>query len=274
MPTVRDAASAAGQAQPALTELIGKIPQRLALAGGWIDQPFVSAHNPSPPGSMVVISLEPDRWFMERAGLASGTRKVALRLWNGALPNRPREELVRELYYAENEGRAEPSGSQDMIGLIYPGVSRLDYDAAHEGGYFPVRIESTCDPEIARWLERVLHLAPINQRPEGYNPLGVKNLDPVWIERLGETGKQCYAAILQRDLHGLADSLNLCMECWEAILPHTVAHPTISIDLKAILKHFQRRYPGAMYSGCGGGYLIVVADEDVPGSFGVRVRLV
>jgi len=32
----------------------------------------------------------------------------------------PREELVRELYRAENDGKAEPSGSQDMIGLIYP----------------------------------------------------------------------------------------------------------------------------------------------------------
>ena len=37
---------------------------------------------------------------------------------------------------------------------VYPGVSRLDYDAVHEGGYFPVRIESNCDTEIARWLER------------------------------------------------------------------------------------------------------------------------
>jgi hypothetical protein len=126
-------------------DLIGSIPHRLALAGGWIDQPFISARNPDPPGSMVVVSLEPDRWFMDRAGIASGTRKVALRIWNGVLPDRPREQLVRELYQAENDGRPEPSGSQDMIGLIYPGVSRLDYDAAHEGGYFPVHVESNCD---------------------------------------------------------------------------------------------------------------------------------
>jgi hypothetical protein len=104
--------------------LIGSIPHRVALAGGWIDQPFVSSRNPSSPGSMVVVGLEPDRWFMERAGMASGTRRVALQLWSGVLPNRPREELVRELYRAENDGKAEPSGSQDMIGLIYPGVIR------------------------------------------------------------------------------------------------------------------------------------------------------
>jgi hypothetical protein len=252
--------------------LIGKIPHRLALAGGWIDQPFVSARNPSPPGSMVVIGLEADCWFMDRAGMASGTRKVALRLWNGALPDRPREELVRELYRAENGECAEPSGSQDMIGLIYPGVSRLDYDAVHEGGYFPVRIESNCDTEIARWLERVLHLVPINQRPEGYNPLGIKNLDATWIARLGRTGKRCFDAIAGRDLAALGESMNECMMCWEVILPHTVCHPAITVDLKAILANFQCRYPGAMYSGCGGGYLVVASETCVPGALRIRVR--
>ncbi len=72
----------------------------------------------------------------------------------------------------------------------------------HEGGYFPAHIESNCDPAIARWLERVLQLVPVNQRPEGYNPLGVKNLDPEWIGRLGQTGRDCYDAILRRDVAG------------------------------------------------------------------------
>jgi len=39
---------------PFITEAIGKIPCRLQFAGGWIDQPFVSLLNPTPPGAMVV----------------------------------------------------------------------------------------------------------------------------------------------------------------------------------------------------------------------------
>jgi hypothetical protein len=62
------------------------------------------------------------------------------------------------------------------------------------------------------------------------------------------------------------------MLCWEAILPHTVAHSTINIDLKAILTWFQERYTGAMYSGCGGGYMIVVSEEPVLGALRVKVR--
>ena len=258
---------------PAIARVIGSLPNRLALAGGWIDQPFVSRHNPRPPGSMVVVEIEPTFRPMDRAGIASGTRAVAMQLWNGKLPNRPPATLVRELYDAENRGKAEPSGSQDMIGLIYPGINRLDYDFAVHGGVFPAHIESLNRPAVARWLERVLHVLPIEPRPEGYNPLGVKRLDPRWIARLGQTGKDCFDAIRRRDLAALGASLNECMTCWEAILPCVVRHPSLRVDLKAILRAYQERYAGAMYSGCGGGYLFVVSDQPVPGAFKVQIRI-
>jgi len=258
--------------QSTITEVIGRLPYRLALAGGWIDQPFVSEHNPSPPGSMVVVCVEPEFWFMERAGICIGTRNVAMRLWNGRPPEGDPEQLVQQLYEEENRGRAEPSGSQDMIGLVYPGVSRLDYDFSHRGGVFPRRIESNNDPQVARWLESAIHILPVNQRPEGYNPLEVKNLDPNWIARLGRTGRDGYDAIVAKDIDALGESMNECMRCWETILPGTVRHRTIQIDLPALLRFYQSRYPGAMYSGCGGGYLYVASEKPVPGSFRVKVK--
>jgi hypothetical protein len=256
-----------------ISALIGKIPYRIALAGGWIDQPFVSRLNPSPPGSMVVVGVEPAFRFMARSGMATSTREVARRLWNGALPDRDPLELVKELYASENEGKPDPSGSQDMIGIVYPGINRLDYDFGYCGGVFPVHIESNNDPAVANWLEAVLHVLPIAQRPNGYSPLAEKNLDPGWIQRLGQSGKQCFDAILAKDVERLGASMNECMKCWEALLPCTVRHPAISIDLLRILSHYQARYAGAMYSGCGGGYLYVAAEEDVPGSFHIQVRL-
>src|SRR5512133_365436 len=175
-----------------ITRLIGGIPYRLALAGGWIDQPFLSQHNPTPPGSMVVVGLEPTTRFMDRCGMGTSTRRVAAQLWGDRLPDGNPDALMRALYQAENQGKSEPSGSQDMAGLIYPGVNRLDYDATCEGGYFPAQIESNNDPAVARWLEQVMYMVPVMQRPPGYNPLEEKHLDPQWIRRLGQSGKDCF----------------------------------------------------------------------------------
>ncbi len=256
-----------------ITAVIGKIPYRMAFAGGWIDQPFVSIHNPTPPGSMVVVGVEPTFRFMDRSGMATSTRVVARKLWSDALPDRDPRELVRNLYDAENQGKAAPSGSQDMAGLIIPGVSRLDYDIKVEGGYFPAHIENNNDPVVAHWLEKVIHMLPVAPRPDRYSPLDEKNLDREWIRRLGQTGKDCYAAILAMDAAALGASMNECMRCWEAILPCTVRHPAISVDLIGIMNCYQSRYAGAMYSGCGGGYLYVVSEEPVPGSLHVTVRV-
>ena len=255
-----------------IADVIGRIPYRMAFAGGWIDQPFVSRLNPWAPGSMVVVGLEPTFRFMDRAGMATGTRNVAMKLWKDGVPRGEPMKLVKELYEAENEGLAEPSGSQDMIGLIYPGVNRLDYDAEFEGGVFPRHIESNNDPAVARWLERVIHMLPVGPRPVGYNPLVEKRLDREWIGRLGQSGKDCYEAIVRRDVAGLGAAMNESMKCWEALLPCTVRHPTVTVDLVGLLGYYQRRYPGAMYSGCGGGYLYVVSEEPVAGAVKVQVR--
>lgn len=257
----------------AIARVIGSIPYRLALAGGWIDQPFVSRRNPQPPGSMVVVGLEPDFRFMDRSGIATGTREVATRVWRGRLPPRPPADLTRELYDIENRGKAEPSGSQDMVGLIYPGINRLDYDFVANGGVFPAHIESVNDRATARWFEQVIQVLPVAPRPEGYNPLGRKRLEPKWIARLGQTGKECFDAIRRHDLPALGASLNECMTCWERLLPHTVRHPTLKVDLIGLLRAYQSCYAGAMYSGCGGGYLLVASKEPVPGAFTVKVRV-
>jgi hypothetical protein len=221
---------------------------------------------------MTVVAVEPDFRFMDRAGMATSTRKAAERLWGERLPARDPAALVRELYAAENEGRAEPSGAQDMVGICYPGVSRMDFDAAVDGGVFPVRVETKDDPEIASWIERVIHIVPVAQRPQGYNPLETRRIDSSWVRRLGQSGRECWDAILSRDLKGLGHSFNETMEAWSAMLPGTVRHPTIEVDLEAILAWYRREYGAALYSGCGGGYLFVPTERPVPGSFGIRVR--
>jgi hypothetical protein len=255
-----------------IAEVIGGIPYRLALCGGWIDQPFVSRLDPEPPGSMTVVSVLPEYRFMDMAGMATSTRKVAARLWGARLPDRPPAQLVRELYEEENRGRADPSGAQDMVGLCYPGIVRMDFDFSVEGGVFPSAVEGCIDPDSIAWIERVIKILPVCPRPAGYSPLTTKNLDPAWVRRLGRSGRDCFDAIVGRDLGLLQASMNECMAAWEALLPATLRHPLMSLDLVALLEHYRHEYGGAMYSGCGGGYLFVASEREVPGSFGFKVR--
>ncbi len=156
---------------------------------------------------------------MDMCGMATSTRKVASRIWNDRLPPGDPEALVARTLPAENEGRAEPSGSQDMIGLVYSGISRLDYDISHEGGFFPRHIESNLNPETAAWLESVLKIIPVAQRPAGYSPLGEARISPGEVRRLGESGRLCFESIVSGDIAGLRTSMNECMAAWENLLP-------------------------------------------------------
>ncbi len=258
--------------KPDITDVIGAVPYRLTIAGGWFDQPFMSVHDPDPPGSVVVVGVEPTCWFMERSGMATSTRNVALNLWKGKLPRRKAESLVRELYAEENLVKEKPSGSQDMNGIVRPGISRLDYDYAFGGGVFPKHVESNTDSKTIEWLEGVLHLLPVGPPPEEYDPLGEQHLDPRWVRRLGQNGMDCFDAICHRDVNGLGHSMNEMMACWESLLPYNFRHPVIKIDLIGLLSHYQSIYPGAELSGCGGGYLIVASETPVPGSFQIKIR--
>jgi hypothetical protein len=255
-----------------ITDIIGSLPYRMTLAGGWIDQPFLSRLNPSPPGAVVVVSLEPVFHFMNRAGIATSTRRVARQAWGEHLPEGDRAGLVRQLYWLENRDRLNPSGSQDMAGIIYPGISRLDYDFEVEGGIFPAQVESCNEPATLAWLEQVLNILPVCPRPNGYDPLILQNLIPEWIARLGQAGQDCFSAILRHDSVALGAAMTATMNCWKVLLPANFEHPALTMDLLPLLKFYQQRYCGAAYSSCGGGYLYVVSEQPVPGTFHPVIR--
>ena len=69
-----------GLAQRSSTDLrrLQRMPYRIDLAGGWLDQPFVSTHFPGP---VITVSIEPTLEFNECSGMASSTRRTALKLW-------------------------------------------------------------------------------------------------------------------------------------------------------------------------------------------------
>jgi cytidyltransferase-like protein len=239
-----------------------KFPFRLCLAGGWMDQPWVSKMH---PGSVVVAQIRPTMNFNDRSGLATSSRKIGIQLWGDKYPEGDFRENAKLLFGAENPpGKMYVSGSQDQIGLLYPGINQLCYN----GGYWPERIESTTKKDICDWLSDVLHLVPLEPRPDGYDPLKIMHLEKHLIRELGEAGDLCWESIIKKDLKGLGKALTNTLLSWKKILPLTVPD-WVMHEMET--KYFPN-YPGAITSGSGGGYVIVVSDKEVAGAIKIKVR--
>jgi cytidyltransferase-like protein len=239
-----------------------RFPYRLCLAGGWIDQPWVSEIH---PGSVVVAQIWPAMDFNDRSGLATSSRNVGIRLWGDRYPDGDCEKNAKLLFGAENPpGTKYISGSQDHIGLLYPGINRLYYN----GGYWPETIDSTVDAQICDWLSQVLHLVPLEPRPFGYDPLREMHLEKLFIKELGEAGELCWQSILKKDIIGLGIGLTNTFLAWKKILPYTVPKWVMN---EMVTKYFPN-YPGAITSGSGGGYVIVASEKPIEGAIKIKVR--
>jgi hypothetical protein len=94
------------------------------------------------------------------------------------------------------------------------------------------------------------------------------NLEKVLIKELGEAGDSCWEAILKKDVNGLGKSMTDTLLAWRKILPFTVPDQVLK-DLET--KYFPN-YPGAITSGSGGGYVMVVSEMPVPGAVRIKVR--
>jgi hypothetical protein len=239
-----------------------RFPYRLCLAGGWIDQPWVSKIH---PGSVIVTQIWPTMDFNGRSGLATSSRDFGIRIWGDRYPDGDPVENARILFGAENPpGKEYVSGSQDHLGLLMPGFNRLYYN----GGYWPEKIDSSIDRDKCEWLSDVLNLVPLEPRPDGYDPLKEMHLEKPFIKELGEAGDLCWKSIISKDIHGLGKALTNTFLSWRKILPLTVPDWV----MEEMTTKYLHDYPGAITSGAGGGYIIVVSEKPVDGAIKIKVR--
>ncbi len=239
-----------------------QFPYRICLAGGWMDQPWVSEIY---PGSVVVAQLCPTIEFNDRSGMATSSRKIAVEIWGNRLPDGNPINNARILFGAENPpGSKYISGSQDHIGLLNQGISRLYY----KGKYWPDKIDSTRDEDICDWLSNVIHLIPLEPRPVGYDPLKEKKLTINNVKELGDAGEQCWKSILRKDAAGLGQSMTKSFLAWKKMFPYTVPEYVMKEMEEKYLPH----YLGAITSGSGGGYMVVASEIEIDGSLKIKVR--
>jgi cytidyltransferase-like protein len=240
-----------------------QFPYRICITGGWLDQPWVSRIY---PGNVVVAQILPTIEFNDRSGLGTSSRKLALEIWRNGIPTGPPLQNAKILFGAENPpGSKYVSGSQDHIGLLNPGISRLFY----QGDYWPAHIDAIRETDTCDWLSNVLRLVPLEPRQVGYDPLIEQNLSFDNVKALAEASEQCWESILRKDVHGLGESMTRTLLAWKMLLPNTVPDHV----LQEVEKKYWSKYPGATTSGSGGGYVIVASEEEIHGSLKIRVRI-
>lgn len=240
-----------------------RIPFRLDLAGGWLDQPFVSQHYPGP---VITISIEPDYDFNDRSGMSSSTRKKAIQLWQTDVPEGDPELLAKTLFSFENPpGTKYVSGSQDSIGIVMPGVNKLDYES---GEYWPAKITGTTDHSILEFIEKHLWFITLAPRGNEYDVLSGTNITAPNAQDLADAANDCWNAIQNKDVIAFGDAFRKSFEAQIKMFPHMV-NP-------AILNQLEEYKPMALgwkLSGAGGGgYLVLVSDKPIPKAIQIRIR--
>ncbi len=237
-----------------------RIPYRVELCGGWLDQPFV---NKLCPGSVITVSIEPDMEFNDKSGMATSSRKKAVELWQTAIPAGDREKLAHQLFCMDNPpGTKIISGSQDALGLIMPGLNKLNYD----GGYWPESIETITDDDTLSFIESNFSLVALPQREKGYDVFARTNFNYDDAKRLADATEDCWKAMLARDVAAWGDATTRCLDAQLAMLP-CMATPA----LMEAIEYYKDIAYGWKLTGCGGGgYLILVGDKPIDKSIRIR----
>jgi cytidyltransferase-like protein len=235
------------------------MPYRIDLAGGWHDQPFVSKHY---PGSVITISLEPTLEFNERSGMASSTRRHAQELWGPKMPQGDYEKIAKVLFCYDNPpGTKVISGSQDSIGLVFPGLAYAYY----EGEYWPSHIEHRADEPLLHFVESSLYLVSLGPRFVDYDVLANASFDKERARALANATEGHWRSILDQDIIRFGRTMRECFEAQVAMFPNMMNE-----RVAALIDEYRDCALGWKLSGAGGGgYLILVAERPIPGA--VRV---
>ena len=238
------------------------IPFRIDLAGGWLDQPYVSKHH---PGSVLTISIEPTIEFNDRSGMSSSTRRKAIELWRNEIPHGDAEHLARMLFSFENPpGTEHVSGSQDSLGIVLPGLNKLEYD----GNYWPHTITSVTEDEILAWIEQHLYLVTLGPRQSSYSPLMGTKISPAGARELADAASDCWEAILRKDIRAFGNAFRRSFEAQIAMFPHMVDNAI----LKVIDQYKEKAWGWKLSGAGGGGYIILVSDQQVEDAMQVKIR--
>ncbi|MDO5665370.1 MAG: adenylyltransferase/cytidyltransferase family protein [Bacteroidia bacterium] len=238
------------------------IPYRIDLAGGWLDQPYVSKYH---PGTVITICIEPDYEFNDRSGMSTSSRRKAIELWQTDIPDGDKEKLAKTLFCYENPpGTPYISGSQDSLGIVLPGLNRYFYN----NNYWPEKIESIMDEHILSWIEKRIWMIPLYPRKSDYDVLSKTYISQESACKLAKAADNCWEALKSMNAEATGNAMVDGFEAQIAMFPYMV-----SDDIRQQIKTYSSSVLGWKISGAGGGgYLILFSEKPIDKALQIRIR--
>lgn len=239
-----------------------RIPYRIDLAGGWLDQPEVSKYF---SGAVITICIEPDYEFNDRSGMSTSTRKKAIELWQTDVPEGSGEHLAKILFSYENfPGEEYISGSQDALGIVLPGLNRLCY----EGDFWPSQIQKNTSEEILKWIENRIFLVALSPRSSSLKVTKGVSINRIKAKKLSEESQKLWEAVLKKDAKCFGKAMTASFYAQTAMYPNMMTD-----EVKKAIELLPSDVLGYKLSGAGGGgYLVVFSEKPVEKALKTRIR--
>lgn len=235
------------------------MPFRLDLAGGWLDQPIINQIGGV--SVVTVVSIEPDSRFKERCGLGSSTRNVACDLWR----KRPRDveydTRFKQLYSTELLINKD-AGSQDAVGIVYPGISMIEYEKSR----WPIRVQSIQDEGMFRMIEQHIVLIPLAQREFDYDPMKGADITTQKAFHLQHCANMFALAL--NDGMAIAERMTDCFKAQVDIFPAMLENGVA----EAVEKHGKQSAGYKITGAGGGGYLMCYDYQGFGAAIDIHVR--
>ena len=239
-----------------------RIPYRIDLAGGWLDQPYVSKFY---PGTVITICVEPDYEFNDRSGMSTSSRNKAIELWQTDIPEGDSEKLAKTLFCFENPpGTKYVSGSQDSLGITMPGLNRYFYD----NDYWPSKIESRLDDDLLTWIEQRIWMIPLYPRKSDFDVLADTRIDERGAKALSLAAEELWNSLMKKDARTVGEAFTRSFEAQISMFPNMV-----NTEILEQIEHYKQAALGWKISGAGGGgYLILFSEKPVENAIQIRIR--